>query len=508
VNPVLELRKIHKEFPGIIANDQIDLTLNRGEIHTILGENGAGKSTLMSIISGLYIPDSGSMFLEDNHFLPRNPAQAIAQGIGMVHQHFMLIPNHSVSENIILGTPQAFCLQKSKVRKQIEELGKRYGLELNPDLRVQELSVGEQQKVEILKVLFRGAKILILDEPTAVLTPQESEALYKILQQMKKDGHSILFISHKMREVIELSDRITVLRHGKVKATHKRGEANPRELARLMMGESTIQAVEIKIKVEEVASYHFHAEPVVRLKNAGLRHVQGHWLLQNINLEVRAGQIVGLAGVAGSGQTPMSEVLVGLRTLHTGEYYFDSEQQKRSSVSKLIQKGIGYIPEDRKRYGIAPHLGVAENFLLRDLYNPQFQSAGWLQRDKVSSLGLERMRAFDVRAASEKTPVGQLSGGNIQKVILARETSRPLKFLLAAQPVRGLDVNATSFLQTKLLQAREEGLAILLISEDLEELLLMSDYLYVICRGNVVGEMPRAEAQIEKIGLLMTGERT
>ncbi|MGA1549752.1 MAG: ABC transporter ATP-binding protein [bacterium] len=507
MNPVLELQKIHKEFPGIVANDQIDLTLNRGEIHTILGENGAGKSTLMNIISGLYIPDSGSMFLEGKPLHLKNPAQAIAKGVGMVHQHFMLIPNHSVSENIILGTPQAFRLQKSKVRQQIEELGRRYGLELNPDLRVQDLSVGEQQKVEILKVLFRGAKILILDEPTAVLTPQESEALYKILHQMKKDGHSILFISHKMREVIELSDRITVLRHGKVKATRNRGETSPSELARLMMGESTIQTGEIQTKTSKVSSDQSQNKTIVRLKNAGLRHELGHWLLQNINLEVRAGQIVGLAGVAGSGQAPLAEVLVGLRGLDTGKYQFAGEEQKGTSVSELIHKGVGYIPEDRKRYGIAPHLEVAENFLLRDLHNNRFQSRGWLQRDKVTAFGRERMRAFDVRAASEKTPIGQLSGGNMQKVILARETSRPLKFLLAAQPVRGLDIHATAFLQNQLLQARADGLAILLISEDLEELLLMSDYLYVICRGSIVGEMPKEEAEIEKIGLLMTGER-
>ena len=419
MKPVLELQKIHKEFPGIVANDQIDLTLNRGEVHTILGENGAGKSTLMNIICGLYVPDSGSIFLEGKPLYLKNPAQAIAHGVGMVHQHFMLIPNHTVSENIILGTPQAFRLQKSKVRQQINELGTRYGLVLNPDLRVQDLSVGEQQKVEILKVLFRGAKILILDAPTAVLTPQESEALYKLLHQMKKDGHSILFISHKMKEVIKLSDRITILRHGKVKATRNRGETNPSELARLMMGESTIQTPEIKSKAAQFTSDQSQNTTIVRLKNAGLRHELGHWLLQNINMEIRAGQIVGLAGVAGSGQASLAEVLVGLRNLDTGEYQYAGEVQKGASVSELIHKGVGYIPEDRKRYGIAPHLEVAENFLLRDLHNHQFQSRGWLQRDKVAAVGRERMRAFDVRAAAEKTPIGQLSGGNMQKVILA-----------------------------------------------------------------------------------------
>ncbi len=277
MNPVLELQKIHKEFPGIVANDQIDLTLNRGEIHTILGENGAGKSTLMNIISGLYIPDSGSMFLEGKPLHLKNPAQAITKGVGMVHQHFMLIPNHSVSENIILGTPQAFRLQKSKVRQQIEELGRRYGLEFNPDLRVQDLSVGEQQKVEILKVLFRGAKILILDEPTAVLTPQESEALYKILRQMKKDGQSILFISHKMREVIELSDRITVLRHGKVKATRNRGETSPSELARLMMGESTIQTGEVQTKTSKASSDQSQNKTIGRSPTLGILYEVGEY---------------------------------------------------------------------------------------------------------------------------------------------------------------------------------------------------------------------------------------
>ena len=507
MQPILELRQICKSFPGVVANDHIDLTLYRGQIHTILGENGAGKSTLMNIISGLYAPDSGTLKMSGALVHFRSPAQAIAAGIGMVHQHFMLIPNQTVAENIILGTSQPFFLRKQQLHQQIEELGERFGLQLNPRKRIQELSVGEQQRVEILKVLFRGATVLILDEPTAVLTPQESESLYRVLREMKADGKSMLFISHKMKEVMELSDQVTILRHGKVVSSFPKAETHPHELAKLMMGESTIEVAHLEEEVEQEAPPAQDDKVVVELRNAGVRHPMGHWLLEGVDLRVRAGEIVGLAGVSGSGQGPLAEVLTGLRKLDCGEYLFENKPLQQPSVDELIKKGVGYIPEDRKRLGIAPHLSVAENFLLRDLKNPEFQQTGWLRRNAIQQVGRERMRKFDVRAASERVPVGQLSGGNIQKVILARETSRSMRFLLAAQPVRGLDIHATAFIQHMLLQARQQGVGILLISEDLEELLLLSDYLYVICRGSIVGEMPRHEARADKIGLMMTGEQ-
>jgi simple sugar transport system ATP-binding protein len=487
------------------ANDNIDLTLRRGELHTLLGENGAGKSTLMNIISGLYTPDSGAIFLDgvSQHF--RSPAQAIAAGIGMVHQHFMLVPNHTVAENITLGTPQPFVTRRKRLHEEIVQLGERYGLAVEPSKRVGQLSIGEQQRVEILKVLYRGARILILDEPTAVLTPQESASLYQILRQMLDAEHSVLFISHKMREVMDLSDRITVLRHGKVRATLAVRETNPASLARLMMGESTLEVQEIEHEADKRPAPRQLSAPVVALEDAGVCDPAGHWHLRNVNLHVGAGEIVGLAGVAGSGQSALAEVLTGLRSLDEGRYRFAGETLTRPSVQDLIRRGVGLIPEDRKRVGIAPHLSIAENFLLRDVEHPRFQKHGWLRAGSIRSFGREQMRQFDVRAASEATAVGSLSGGNIQKVILAREMSRPLKFLLASQPVRGLDIHATAFVQHQLLQARNNGLAILLITEDLDELFLLSDRIVVMCRGEIVDVLPRAEASLAEVGLRMTG---
>ncbi len=500
---VLELQGIKKVFPGVIANDDINFTLRQAEIHTILGENGAGKSTLMNVIAGLYPPDAGDIFISNQKVHFSNPRQAIHHGIGMVHQHFMLIRNHTVTENIILGTPQPHVLDFKKVNQVIHELGKQYGLTVSPDKKIRDLSVGEQQRVEILKVLYRGAKILILDEPTAVLTPQESEALYQIIHNMVAENHSIIFISHKMKEVIALSDRITVLSRGKVLATLDKGKTNAKELAKIMMGDEEIRAMPVSATTQRKTQ-----KVVVRLEKVCADDDRGHQALKNIDLEIQAGQIVGLAGVSGNGQAQLAQVLSGLRPITSGTYTYCEEILHHPTVNDMIVRGLGYIPEDRKKFGIAGHLSIAYNFLLRDHKNPQFYKQPFLSTDKVNQYGRVKMKAFDIRATSEKTPVGLLSGGNIQKTILARESSRPLKFLLASQPIRGLDVNAAAFIQQTLLKAKSEGLAVLLITEDLDELFLMSDHIYVICRGELVGHMLTENATIERIGLMMTGIET
>lgn len=498
---VLELQGVSKIFPGVIANDRVSFTLKQGEIHTILGENGAGKSTLMNIIAGLYPPDEGKILLAGNKVHFTNPRQAIDHGIGMVHQHFMLVHNHTVTENIILGTPQKFNLDFKQVHQEIEDLGEKYGLRVSPHKKIQELSVGEQQRVEILKVLYRGAKILILDEPTAVLTPQESEALYQIIQKMIQREHSIIFISHKMKEVIALSDRITVLSRGKVLATLQKEATNAQELAKIMIGQENSESPPAVASEKRVST----KEVVVRLENVCADDDRGHQALKNIHLEIRAGQIVGLAGVSGNGQSQLAEVLSGLRGRTAGNYFYCGEALRQPSVQDMIVRGLGYIPEDRKKFGIAGHMSIAHNFLLRDHENPQFYTRQFLNTGKIHHYGRVKMEEFDIRAASEKTQVRLLSGGNIQKTILARESSRSLKFLLASQPIRGLDVNATAFIQQTLRHAKSQGLAVLLISEDLDELFLMSDHLYVMCRGEMVGHMPQEEATIERIGLMMTG---
>jgi len=505
---VLELRNITKSFPGIIANDHINFDLKKGEIHTLLGENGAGKSTLMNIISGLYPADEGELYVngEKTNFL--NPKQAILAGIGMVHQHFMLIKNHTVAENIILGTPQKFHLSIKKIYKEITTISEEYGLFVDPSKKIQNLSVGEQQRVEILKVLYRGAQILILDEPTAVLSPQESESLFKILHKMVATGHSVIFISHKMKEVLAISDRITILSKGKILKTVQRDTTTAEALAKIMMGESKHSSEPSKdsqsgldIKIPGSVSQ----STVIELKNIYADNKQGHPVLNNISLEIKSGEILGLAGISGNGQSELAKVLGGLMPFKKGEYLFEGKALDKVSVSKMIKLGIGYIPEDRKRFGIAKGLSIGNNFLIRDYQNPQFYQNKFLSWQKIFKYARKKMIEFDIRAPSEKISIGKLSGGNIQKTILSREISRSIKFLLANQPIRGLDVNAAGDIRNLILKAKESGLAVLLISEDLDEIMTISDRIAIIYNGQIQQVIPRDQANIEKIGLIMTG---
>ena len=515
----LQLSRITKSFPGIVANDSVDFTLEEGEIHTILGENGAGKSTLMNMIAGLYPADAGEMRVFGEQVNFTNPRQAIEKSIGMVFQHFMLVRNHTVAENIILGLPGVVKLKLKEVHQQIREISERYDLYVEPEKKIQELSVGEQQRVEIVKVLFRGARILILDEPTAVLTPQESEALYEIMEKMVNEKHSIIFITHKMKEVMALSHRITVLSRGKVMATLKKDETNPQELADLMI--SNLEAKDL-VKVSEFLRDTTAEEKdgdgsvsqkqkkkfgnlTVALKDIHAVNDLGHPSLKGISLDIRTGEILGMAGVSGNGQPELTDVLSGLRSPTRGKYQFEDVPLNKPTVNEMINMGVGYIPEDRKRFGVSSGMSIAYNFLLRDFQNPQFCSRQLLKLSNIFDYGQKKMQEFDIRAPTEKTPVGLLSGGNMQKVILAREISRPLKLLLAAQPTRGLDIHATSFICEQICQARDRGLAVLWISEDLDELLMVADRIAVIFDGRIVGTLSHEEASVTLIGQMMTG---
>lgn len=515
----LELRGITKKFPGIVANDSVDFDLREGEIHTILGENGAGKSTLMSMIAGLFPADEGEMRVFGEKVNFTNPRQAIEKSIGMVFQHFMLVKNHTVAENIILGQPGVVRLNLKEVHQQIREISERYDLFVDPEKKIQELSVGEQQRVEIVKVLFRGARILILDEPTAVLTPQESEALYEIMQRMTKEKQSIIFITHKMKEVMALSHRITVLSRGKVMATLQREETNPQKLADLMIGNLEAQDI-VKVSqflrktvVQESSEVDSERQKkqqksvnlTVALKNIHAVNDLGHPALKGISFEIRAGEILGMAGVSGNGQPELTDVMSGLRTSTQGTYQFEETVLKNPTVNEMIERGIGYIPEDRKKYGVSSGMSIAYNFLLRDFRNPEFCSHKLLKQANIFDYGQKKMEEFDIRAPSAKSQVGLLSGGNMQKVILAREISRPLSLLLASQPTRGLDIHATSFIREQICRARDKGLAVLWISEDLDELLMVADRIAVIFDGRIVGIISHEEASVSLIGQMMTG---
>ena len=515
----LELRGITKKFPGIVANESVDFDLRESEIHTILGENGAGKSTLMNMIAGLFPADEGEMRVFGEKVNFTNPRQAIKKSIGMVFQHFMLVKNHTVAENIILGQPGMVRLNLKEVHQQIREISERYDLFVDPEKKIQQLSVGEQQRVEIVKVLFRGARILILDEPTAVLTPQESEALYEIMQRMTKEKHSIIFITHKMKEVMALSHRITVLSRGKVMATLQRKETNPQKLADLMIGNLEAQDV-VKVSeflrktvVEESIEVDSESQKIqqksgnltVALKNIHAVNDLGHPALKGISFEIRSGEILGMAGVSGNGQPELTDVLSGLRPATQGTYQFEEGALINPTVNEMIERGIGYIPEDRKKYGVSSGMSIAYNFLLRDFRNPEFCSHQLLKQANIFDYGQKKMEEFDIRAPSAKSQVGLLSGGNMQKVILAREISRPLSLLLASQPTRGLDIHATSFIREQICRARDNGLAVLWISEDLDELLMVADRIAVIFDGRIVGILSQEEASVSLIGQMMTG---
>ena len=505
---LVEMRGITKRFPGVIANDDVNFGVKAGEIHALLGENGAGKSTLMNILYGIYQPDEGAIYVRGKKVTIRSPKDAIRLGIGMVHQHFMLIPSLTVTENIVLGlrTPKEPFLDLNWAEKKIESLSKQYGLKVDPKAKIWQLSVGEQQRVEILKALYRGVQVLILDEPTAVLTEQENKELIAILKKMANENLAIIpFITHKLREVMEVSDRVTVLRSGKVVATIETEHTDEVDLAKKMVGREVLYRLE--------KQYTENREVILEVRDLQALNDKGLPAVNKISLSLHGGEILGLAGVAGNGQRELTEVIMGMRKATGGNVFVLGSDMTNRRPDEIIEAGAGYVPEDRMGVGLIMDFTVAENLILAShgkepfAYNwfLPFRKNWFLNREKISSYADQLISEFDIRTPSRDVPTRHLSGGNLQKIILARELSRNLKLLVAANPTRGLDVGATEDVRRILLSLRAKGAGVLLVSEDLDELMMISDRLAVIYEGQIVGTVQTKDARIEEIGQMMGG---
>jgi general nucleoside transport system ATP-binding protein len=501
---VVEMRQIVKRFPGVLANDHVDFDLRLGEIHALLGENGAGKSTLMSVLAGMYHAEAGDMLVKGRPVSFASPRDAISAGIGMIHQHFMLVPSQTVTENILLGLDKPrFLMRLSQYDRVVADLGDRYGLKVDPRAKIWQLSVGEQQRVEILKMLYRGADVLIMDEPTAVLAPQEIEGLFSILRNMVSQGKSIIFISHKLQEVMAISDRVTVLRRGKVTAAGlKTSDSSKADLARQMVGRDVL--FRLDKKVSNPGSLVLEVEGVQAENDKGLPALRG------VSFQVRQGEIVGLAGVAGNGQRELAQVITGLRRSAQGHVRLNGADVTNHSPENLIQQHVAHIPEDRTHVGSAPNLSITDNVIMKK-YREAPVAQGWMLNMPAATKFAGKLKeAYDIIVPSLDTPARLLSGGNLQRVILAREIATEPTLMVAVQPTRGLDVGAIEGVHRLLLAQREAGAALLLISEELEELLSLSDRLYVIYEGRIMGEVKvdaAAEAHdlIGTIGQMMTG---
>jgi simple sugar transport system ATP-binding protein len=496
---VLELRGITKQFPGVLANDHVDFELRRGEVHALLGENGAGKSTLMSILYGLYHPDEGEILIDGKPVKMDSPSEAIDRGIGMVHQHFMLIPVMTVAENIVLAsepTRAGVMLDVATARRRVLELAAAFNFAIDPDARIENISVGQQQRVEILKALYRRADILILDEPTAVLTPQEATELFAILKNLQREGMSIIFISHKLNEVLEIADRVTVLRRGKKIETLPTAGATEQSLASLMVGRDVLLRVEkepatpgeVLLDVEDLHVLDDRELPAVR----------------GVTMQVRAGEIVGIAGVDGNGQSELIEALTGLRPLQSGRFAVAGEDLTGSSTNDILDARVGHIPEDRQRRGLVLEFSLAENLGLHDFDKAPNSRLGWLKPSRLIERAKRLLKEFDVRGGGPQTPARSLSGGNQQKVVVAREVDADPRLLIAAQPTRGLDVGAIEFVHRRLVEERDEGRAVLLVSLELDEILSLSDRILVMYEGEIAGEFPPTVDE-EELGVAMLG---
>lgn len=494
---VVEMRSITKNFPGVVANDRVDFDLRKGEVHALLGENGAGKSTLMNVLAGLYKAEGGSIHVDGKLVNFGSPREAIAAGIGMVHQHFMLVPSQSVTENILLGLDEPrFRMRLTEYDHRVAEIASQYGLHVDPDAKIWQLSVGEQQRVEILKMLYRGADVLIMDEPTAVLAPAEIDGLFNTLRVMTSQGKSIVFISHKLNEVMAIADRVTVLQKGKVTSSGLSiKDVTRADLAHLMVGREVIFRIEKKAVQP--------GETVLEVKDLEAFNDKGIRAINGVSIQVKQGEIVGLAGVAGNGQNELAEALVGLREVTNGSVHVNQKDVTNKPVKLGIRHGISLIPADRTAVGTAPNLSVTDNVIMKN-YDQEPISRGWVVNQKEAGRYAEGLKeGYDIIVPTIDTSVRLLSGGNLQKVILAREISSEPDFMVAVQPTRGLDVGAIESVQKLLLSQRESGAAILLISEELEELLTLSDRIYVIYEGEIMGEV--TDGDIDKIGQMMTG---
>jgi ABC-type uncharacterized transport system ATPase subunit len=500
IRDLVAMRGIVKRFPGVLANDQIDFSVEPGQIHALLGENGAGKTTLMNVLYGLYQPEEGDIIFRGQPVQLASPRDAIQLGIGMVHQHFMLIPPLTVAENVILGLKHSAnpLLDLEDAQRKISELSERYGMPVNPKDEVWQLSVGEQQRVEIIKALYRGAEVLILDEPTSVLIPQEVGELFQVLRRMAKEGKAIIFISHKLDEVMQVSKKVTVLRDGRVVATLDTENTSESELARLMVGREVL----FRIEKEEPKL----GDVVLKVSDLDAPGDKGLPALKGVSFEIRAGECVGFAGVSGNGQRELAEVISGLRPASAGSVHIGDADMTNCSPAEIIQAGLGYIPEERHRVGAIGDFTVAENAIL-ETHRSHFTQGIFLNQHAIRKHVSDLISNYDVKTPSSETPARNLSGGNLQKLILGRELSRHPELLLAAQPTRGLDVGATEYIRQELMKARDQSTAILLISEDLDEILSLSDRILVMYEGQIVGVLSSKEADIETLGLMMGGAK-
>jgi simple sugar transport system ATP-binding protein len=498
--PVLELRNITKRFPGVLANDRVSLTLEQGEILALLGENGAGKTTLMNILYGLYQPDEGEVIVRGEPLKITSPTDAIRAGVGMVHQHFMLVPVLTVTENVMLGeeilTGGVF-LDRRQVAARIREISTQYGLEVDPDAYIKDLPVGVQQRVEIIKLLFRNADILILDEPTAVLTPQEVGELIKIIRSLVAQGKSVIFITHKLKEVLAVADRITVLRLGRVVGSTRPAEADENKLAAMMVGRDV--ALEVRKKPPQPG------EVVLRVSGLHVLDERHNLAVDDVAFEVRTGEVLGVAGVQGNGQTELVEALTGLRPALAGRIEIAGQAVTHATPRHITELGVAHVPEDRQRDGLVLTYPIAANMVLNTYYQPPFAKGEVLQDSAISSAAQERVKQFDVRTPSIETTAGSLSGGNQQKVIVAREFSRPIKLLVASQPTRGLDVGSIEYIHARIIEKRDAGVGVVLVSPELDEILALSDRIAVMYRGKIVAIVDADAATKEYLGLLMAG---
>jgi ABC-type uncharacterized transport system ATPase subunit len=498
----LQTKGITKRFPGVLANDHVDFELRRGEILALLGENGAGKTTLMNIIYGLYQPEEGEIILDGKPVAIRSSKDAIAAGIGMVHQHFMLIPVFTVTENIMLGseTVHGLVLDRRGVGEQVRRVSHQYGLDVNPAAYVENLPVGVQQRVEIVKALYRKAEILILDEPTAVLTPQEADDLFRIMRELAAQGVSIIFITHKLKEVLAVADRITVMRAGRVVGTVSPKETDEAHLAAMMVGREVI------LKVDKGPAHP--GQEVLCVEDLHVVDARGVEVIGGVSFSVRAGEVMGIAGVQGNGQAELVEALTGLHRSHSGKVTILGHDVTNASPRSVIETGTAHIPEDRQRYGLVLPFPITDNLVLCTYYREPFARSGVLNLPAIDENGRRRVEEFDVRTPSLYVTASKLSGGNQQKVIVARELSRPIKLLIANQPTRGLDVGSIEFIHGRIVEARDNGVAVLLVSAELDEIMSLSDRVAVMYKGRILDTLDAQTATREQLGLLMAGVTT
>ena len=495
---MLEMRGITKRFPGVVANEDVDFTVLPGQVHTLLGENGAGKSTLVKILYGLYQPDEGSITFDGSPVNIDSPSVAIRTGIGMIHQHFMLVDTLTVAENVALGLGKSLGLTNLQpIRQRIREVSEEFGLHVDPDAYIWQMAVGERQRAEIVKALYRNVRLLVLDEPTAVLTPPEVSDLFVTLRQLSSDGRGLVFISHKLNEVMEISDEITVLRDGRVSGRTTPAESSRESLAMMMVGRP--------VEFTRTLADQEPGDPKLEVKDLRVRGDREELAVHDVNIDVRAGEIVGIVGVSGNGQRELAEAIVGLREIESGEIFIDGQPVKSPTPKRVRSMGLAYVPEERMKYGSIGDFTVAENLVLVDYDQPPYARGGLLSLRTIESRSEQLVSDYSIRTPSTETLTRKLSGGNIQKVVIAREFSGDVDMLLVAQPTRGIDIGAAEYIHEQLLNQRSQGRAILLISEDLDEVMALSDRLVVMYEGSVMGRVSREEATIEQVGLLMSG---